>query len=43
MIRERGAAPEAGELPVAEVIDPALATTSDAPMADPIEPEHGAG
>jgi hypothetical protein len=43
MIRERGAAPEAGELPVAEAIDPALAATGDTPMADPIEPEHGAG
>jgi len=39
LIRERGTVPEAGELPVAEPIDPALAATSDAPLANPIEPE----
>jgi hypothetical protein len=41
LIRERAAMPEAGELPVAEPVDPALASTSDAPMANPIEPETG--
>jgi hypothetical protein len=40
LIRERGAVPEAGELPVAEPVDPALAATGDAPLADAIEPEH---
>lgn len=40
LIRERGVVPEAGELPVAETIDPALAASADAPTAEPIHPEE---
>jgi hypothetical protein len=39
LIRERGAVPEAGELPVAEAIDPALGGAADVPVADPIHPD----
>lgn len=38
LIRDRGTPPEAGEIPVAETIDPALAG-ADIPTADPIHLE----
>lgn len=40
LVRERGAVPEAAELPVAETVDPALAGAVDAPTAEPIEPDQ---